>query len=103
MSMWNVADDTAAPKVFRVDFRSIMQASFSPDGSRFATAGDNFFSDSGMVQIWDASWGMEETQTAFEERELITSISLSPGGKFIASASRGERQRKHLFMECAQR
>ena len=60
LSMWNVADDTAAPKVFQVhEDVCIMQASFSPDGSRFATAGDVFFSDSGMLQIWDASWGME--------------------------------------------
>ncbi|PAV22987.1 nucleotide-binding-oligomerization-domain like receptor [Pyrrhoderma noxium] len=80
LSMWNVADDTAAPKVFQVNEGGcILQASFSPDGSRFATAGDD------DIRIWDASWGMEETQTALEERELITSISLSPGGKFIVS------------------
>ena len=88
MSMWNVADDTAAPKVFQVHVHEdvcIMQASFSPDGSRFATAGDVFFSDSGMLQIWDASWRMEETKAAFEEGGMIMSISLSPGGKFIVS------------------
>ena len=84
MSMWNVADHTAAPKVFQVLVHEdvcIMQASFSPDGSRFASASDD------DIQIWDASWGVEETQTALEERELITSISLSPGGKFIVSGS----------------
>ncbi|PAV22978.1 WD40 domain containing protein [Pyrrhoderma noxium] len=89
LSMWNVADDTAAPKVFQVhEDVCISRASFSPDGSRFATAGDVFFPDSGMVQIWDASWRMEETKAAFEEQQgMILSISLSPGGKFIASVS----------------
>ena len=82
LSMWNVTDDTVAPKEFQVNEDDcISQASFSPDGSRFVSTGEY------DIRIWDASWGMEETQTALEERELITSISLSPGGKFIVSGS----------------
>ena len=67
-----------------------MQASFSPDGSRFACVSDNSHLpyNSGRIEIWDASWRMEETQTALEEQQgIILSISLSPGGKFIASGS----------------
>ena len=91
ISMWNVADITAAPKEFQVDEdRHIMRASFSPDGSRFASVSDALYSiyDSRMIHIWDASWGMEETNSTFEEGGMIRSISLSPSGKFIASASR---------------
>ena len=74
---------TAEPKEFQVNEEEcIMQASFSPDGSRFVSAGDD------DIRIWDASWGMEETQTALEEQQgIILSISLSPGGKFIVSGS----------------
>ena len=74
LSMWNVTDDTAAPKEFQVDSRRIVQALFSPDGGRFASRDDN------VIQIWDASWSTEETKTAPEEQGEITSISLSPGG-----------------------
>ncbi|PAV22985.1 nucleotide-binding-oligomerization-domain like receptor [Pyrrhoderma noxium] len=87
MSMWNVADDTAALKEFQVGSRRIVRASFSPDGSRFASVSDGPFPDSGMVQIWDATWSVEETKTTLEERGEILSISLSPGSKFIASGS----------------
>ena len=84
MSMWNVADHTAAPKKLQLNSGRILQASFSPDGSRFVSAGDD------DIRIWDASWGMEETQTALEEQQgIILSISLSPGGKFIVSGSLG--------------
>ncbi|PAV22983.1 WD40 domain containing protein [Pyrrhoderma noxium] len=89
--MWNVADDTAAPKEFQVDPRRIVQVSFSPDGSRFASVSCSpcFLIENGMLQIWDASWSVEETKTELEERKEIRSISSSPGGKFIASASAG--------------
>ena len=88
MSMWNVADDAAAPKVFRVD-RDIEQVSFSSDGSHFVSVNGvhEFSLDDGLIEIWDASWSVEETKPASEEQGVITSISLSPGGKFIASAS----------------
>ena len=86
LSMWNVADDTAAPKEFQVS-RRIKRISFSPDGSRFASVFDHFPYSSGMLQIWDASWSVEETRSTFEEQGEITSIALSPGVKFIASAS----------------
>ena len=80
LNMWNVADDTAAPKEFQ-DHGDIRQVSFSPDGSRLVSG------CFGLIEIWDASWRGEETKTAFEERGKITSISLSPGGKFIVSGS----------------
>ena len=81
MSMWNVADDMVAPKEFQVPSRCIRRVSFSPDGSRFASRGDD------DIQIWDASWRVEETRSTFEEQGEINSISLSPGGKFIVSGS----------------
>ena len=83
MSMWNVADTTALPKVFQVGSRSIWRVAFSPDSSRFVSRNDG----PDIVQIWDASWGVEGTKTTFEEQGSITSIALFPGGKFIASGS----------------
>ncbi|PAV23013.1 WD40 domain containing protein [Pyrrhoderma noxium] len=70
-----------APKVFQVGPGLIGRVSFSPDGGRFVSK------SSDDIRIWDASWRMEETKTTPEEREKISSISLSPGGKFIASGS----------------
>ena len=89
MSMWNVVDFTAAPKVFQTD-GNIQRLSFSPDGSRFVFGGAGRYSslDDGLIEIWDASWDAEEARAAFEEQQQITSISLSPSGKFIASGSR---------------
>ncbi|PAV17574.1 nucleotide-binding-oligomerization-domain like receptor [Pyrrhoderma noxium] len=94
MSMWNVVDAIAAPKVFQVD-GSIWGASFSPDGSRFVS-GSRVFSKgdfisrlfpTNVIQIWDATWSVEETEAKFGEQRQITLISSSPGGKFIASGS----------------
>ena len=65
LSMWNVADDTAAPKEFQVS-RRIKRISFPPDGSRFASVFDHFPYSSGMLQIWDASWSVEETNFGHE-------------------------------------
>ena len=94
MSMWNVVDAMAAPKVFDVhedededEDEFIWEASFSPDGSRFVTrcVKPNI---SDTIKIWDASWSVEETKATFEEQQgEITSISVSPSGKFIASGS----------------
>ena len=80
MSMWNTVDITAAPKVFQV-YTGIRQVCFSPDGSRYMSGGFD------VNQIWDASWSEEETKAIFEEQRAINSISLSPGGKIIASAT----------------
>ena len=89
MSMWNVADVTGASKVFQVDSKCIQQVSFSLDGSRFVSVSGSPYSffGNGLIEIWDASWSVEETKSAFEEQGAISSIALSPGGKFIASAS----------------
>ena len=77
------SDDTAAPKEFQVGGHGdITQVSFSPDDNRFVSG------CFGLIEIWDASWRTEETKASFEERGKIESISLSPGGKFIASGSR---------------
>ena len=83
MSMWDVTHDTTAPKTLQVD-RHILQASFSPNGSRFA-----LMNGRNEIQIWDASWSMEETKSTFEEQGQIENISLSFGGNFIASGSVG--------------
>ncbi|PAV14667.1 nucleotide-binding-oligomerization-domain like receptor [Pyrrhoderma noxium] len=82
MSMWDVDDVKAPPKVFQVD-ESILRVAFSPDSSRFVSLND----DRDAIQIWDASWGEEDTKPTFEEQGPIQSISLSPSGKFIASGS----------------
>ncbi|PAV14658.1 nucleotide-binding-oligomerization-domain like receptor [Pyrrhoderma noxium] len=83
MSMWKVDDVKAPPKVFQVD-KSILRVAFSPDSSRFMSLNG----DRDAIQIWDASWGVEETTTTFGEQGTIQSISLSPSGEFIASGSR---------------
>ena len=80
MSMWNVADITAAPKVFQVG-GYVRLLSFSPDGSRF------MFFGSDVIRIWDASWSVEETQSAFEGQEEINLIALCPYGELVASGS----------------
>ncbi|PAV21525.1 nucleotide-binding-oligomerization-domain like receptor [Pyrrhoderma noxium] len=95
MSMWNVVDAMAAPKVFNVveyenveydEKELVWETSFSPDGSRFVTGcGKPNISDT--IQIWDASRSLEETKAIFEEQRGIESIALSSGGKFIASGS----------------
>ena len=82
MSKRYVVNTKAASKVFQIRaYKFVRQVSFSPDGSRFVSRGDD------VIQIWDASWSTEETQLAFEEQGEITSISLSSGGKFLASGS----------------
>ncbi|PAV21526.1 nucleotide-binding-oligomerization-domain like receptor [Pyrrhoderma noxium] len=81
--MWNVVDAMAAPKVFQVD-EFVWRASFSPEGNRFVSGSS--VSPRDTIQIWDASWSLEETKAIFEEQqEEISSITLSPSGKFIAS------------------
>ena len=80
MSMWNVSDATATPKVFQAHVGTIERVSFSPDGSRFMSA------ETHRIQTWDAS-RVGETQLVFEEQRGIESISLSPSGEFIASGS----------------
>ncbi|PAV14664.1 nucleotide-binding-oligomerization-domain like receptor [Pyrrhoderma noxium] len=82
MSMWDVDDVKAVPKVFQVD-ESILRVAFSPDSSRFVSLNGR----RDEIQIWDASWGEEETKTTFEEQGEILSMALSPSGEFIASGS----------------
>ena len=111
MSMWHAADDRVAPKVFQVN-RDIEQVSFSSDSSRIVSVSGNrgFYTDNRLIEIWDASWSVEETQPAFEKIP-ISSISLSPGGKYIVSGSykrsiylwnvlTGEPVKKLKFSEC---
>ena len=89
MSMWDVA--TSTPNVFRVD-GAVWKVSFSLDGSRFVS-GNNCFDRfgtmpfEGRIQIWDASWNVEGTKSAFKEQRDIKSIALSPSGELIASGS----------------
>ena len=96
MSMWNVADVATPPKAFQVDFGEIWRLSFSPDSSRFVSvAGHDVRIENGVrtwfednkLQIWDASWRMEETKTTFKAQGQIWSVALSPCGKFAASGS----------------
>ena len=69
MSMWNVVDAMAAPKVFDVyEVENIWEASFSPDGSRFVSGSFKLGSPN-KIQIWDASWSLEETKTMFKEQQ----------------------------------
>ena len=106
MSMWDAVNVMATPKKFHINVQvyedeyededenededaneTIWRASFSPDGSRFVSECVTTYATD-TIQIWDASWSVEETKAIFEEQQgEITSISLSPGGKFIASGS----------------
>ena len=87
--MWDMADDMAEEKVIEAA-GCISRISFSPDGSRFVS-GSRCMALSrdvhGTIQVWDASWSVEEPKLTFEEDKQvwISSIALSPGGKFIAS------------------
>ena len=82
MSMWKVDDVTAPPKVFQVD-KSILRVAFSPDSSRFMSLNDG----RDEIRIWDASWGVEGTETIIEEQAEITSISLSASGNLIVTGT----------------
>ncbi|PAV14672.1 nucleotide-binding-oligomerization-domain like receptor [Pyrrhoderma noxium] len=81
MSMWKVDDVKALPRVFEV-YESIFRVAFSPDSSRFVSLNE----DQNRIQIWDASWGEEETTTTFGEQEEIWLMALSPSGEFIAGS-----------------
>ena len=96
MSMWSTVNMTAPPKVFQVRPKKIWRLSFSPDNNRFVSVSGfavhtesvvrtRFEND--KIQIWDASWEVEETKTTFKEQGQIWSIALSPSGEFIASGS----------------
>ncbi|PAV14651.1 nucleotide-binding-oligomerization-domain like receptor [Pyrrhoderma noxium] len=93
MSMWKVDDVKALPRVFEV-YESIFRVAFSPDSSRFVSLNGR----RDVIRIWDASWGVEETKTTFEEQGTIESISLSPSGKFIASASRETEDKCSIYL-----
>ena len=97
MNMWNVADATAASKVFQVD-ESIWRASFSSDSSRFVSASsctnrENDDSETWIVeskiQTWDATWNVDGTKSTFAEKGRTWTIALSPSGKFIAAVPLG--------------
>ena len=97
MSMWNVVDDKAAPKVFQVD-GFIWRTSFSPDGSRFVS-GCVKPNISNTIQIWDASWSVDETKAIFEEQQgEVKSISLSPSGKLIALGSDVKSNKGSIYL-----
>ena len=87
--MWDMADDMAEEKVLEAA-GYIYQISFSPDGSRFVSGSRCVVLSrdvSSAIQVWDASWSVEEPKSTFEEDKQVwvSSIALSPGGKFIAS------------------
>ena len=93
--MWKVVDILTPPKVFQVVARYIWRVSFSHDSNRFVSVSghDSFggvegrWFENDKIQIWDASWEVEETKTTYKEQRQIWSISLSASGEFIASGS----------------
>ncbi|PAV14643.1 WD40 domain containing protein [Pyrrhoderma noxium] len=96
MSMWDVADATAASKVFQADMPN-WSVSFSSDSNRFVSAsswvcrGDNDSDEQfvdGKIQTWDATWSVNETKLTFEEKSEILSITLSPSGRFTVTVPR---------------
>ena len=56
--------------------------SFSPNGRRIASAGDD-----NTIKLWDSTTG-EELRTLVGHAGPVTSVSFSPDGQFIASGSR---------------
>ncbi|PAV14699.1 WD40 domain containing protein [Pyrrhoderma noxium] len=92
--MWKVDDVKAPPKVFEVGYESIFRVAFSPDSSRFVSLNGR----QDVIQIWDATWRVEETKTTFEEQGEIWSMALSPSGKFIASASRETEDKRSIYL-----
>ena len=92
MNMWNAVDVAVPSKVFQIGYESILRVSFAPDSSRFVSVNSPVvvFTPVNEIQIWDASHRVEETKMTFEEQVWIWSFALSPGGKFIASTSKGD-------------
>jgi WD40 repeat protein len=66
---------------YRVHSGSVRTISWSPDGTRIASAGND-----GSVQVWDAHTG-DTLFTCQGHTGRIRSVAWSPDGRFIASAS----------------
>src|SRR5262249_54439614 len=59
---------------------TVLAVSFSPDGKRLASAGDD-----GMVRVWDTVTG-QEALSLKGHTGTVTSVAFSPDGKRLASA-----------------
>jgi WD40 repeat protein/serine/threonine protein kinase len=79
--LWNAADGRLLTQIQDVTSDRLMTVRFSPDGTRFATAGV-----AGLVKIWDAETGT--LVSAFGPRKgVITELEFSPEGNRVVAVS----------------
>src|SRR5438132_64722 len=74
----------------------VVDAAFSPDGSRLATA-----SRGGSVGIWDVASG-QQLQFLTGATNFVQSVSFSPDGGFVVAGSRDRTARVYRVGDGAQ-
>jgi WD40 repeat protein len=84
--VWNVATgQPISPELWHED--GVLRASFSPDGKRIATAGEDF-----VAKIWDVRTGRQIGQSLRHEHQ-VKAASFSPDGTWVVTACRDHTAR----------
>lgn len=78
--MWNAADGNPLTDPIPAGIGEITAAGFSPDGKRFAVAGET-------ILLWDTATGKPVGKPMDGHSNTVTSIAFSPNGRFLVSGS----------------
>ena len=79
---------SAGQEMFTISGHSdvVLSVSFSPDGNRIASGGDDDFGKAGEIKVWDANTG-KEILALKGHSKVVSSVGFSPDGKWIVSGS----------------